>query len=170
MYRECLGPQLFWLMCHDEFLDVVEVPQRYIFLIIFFVSEHFSSATEKGMKCHMRDLCRYLRKPSIQSNVSFPMPGSTIMCSCVYVLWCAKSVESNVGFPMPGPTLMCSCVYFKVQRVFSNVDFSSAWIYINVSCVCHNLLKVWKVMWVFQCIYLHEGAVVCVLMYRECGK
>ena len=35
-----------------------EVPQRYIFLIIFFVSENLSSATEKGVKCHLWHLCR----------------------------------------------------------------------------------------------------------------
>ena len=40
------------------------MPQRYIFLIIFFVSEHLSSATENDAKCHMWHLCRYLRKPA----------------------------------------------------------------------------------------------------------
>ena len=42
-----------------------KVPQRYIYLIIVFVSEHLSSATKNDSKCHMQHLCRYLRKPAL---------------------------------------------------------------------------------------------------------
>ena len=37
-----------------------------ILLIIFFVSEHLSSATKKGAKCYMWHLCLYLRKLVIE--------------------------------------------------------------------------------------------------------
>ena len=35
----------------------------YFFNIIFFISEHLSSATNNDRKYHMWHLCRYLRKP-----------------------------------------------------------------------------------------------------------
>ena len=56
------------------------------------------------------------------------MPGSTIRTS--FVLRYTKSVESNASFPMPGSTF-------------------------RTSCVCCNVLRVLKVMRVFQCLGLH---------------
>ena len=47
-----------------------KVPRRYIFLIIFFVSEHLSSATKNDAKCHMWHLCRYLRNPAVHVTVA----------------------------------------------------------------------------------------------------
>ena len=55
-----------------------KVPQRNIFLIIFFVSENLS--VEKGVKCYMWHLCRYLRKPGLEC-APFTVPYGLFNCS-----------------------------------------------------------------------------------------
>ena len=64
----------------------------------------------------------------VESNVSFPVPGSTLISSCVLLY--KESVDSNVSFPLPGSTLISSCV-------------------------CCYVMKVWKVMGVFHCLDLN---------------
>ena len=53
---------------------------------------------------------------NVESNVSFPVPGSTLISS--FVLLCNESVESNVSFPVPGSTLIFSCVCSYIMRVY----------------------------------------------------
>ena len=53
---------------------------------------------------------------SVESNVSFPVTGSTLISSCV--LLCNESVESNESFPVPGSKLITSCVCCYVMRVW----------------------------------------------------
>ena len=57
------------------------------------------------------------------SNARIYFMGDIVVCCNVF------SVESNASFPTPGSTLM-------------------------MSCLCCNVLKVWKIMRVFQCLDL----------------
>ena len=67
----------------------------------------------------------------MESNVSFPVPGSTLISRCLHVSLCIESVESNVSFPVSRSTVIKSCVCCYVTSAYKIMRISSAWIYIN---------------------------------------
>ena len=126
--------QIFWLMCHNEFVDVVrsatKVHISYYFLCVLAPLTFY----KKDVKCYMWHLCRYLRKPG--SCLGFLKVGVNHGIFHVYHFW---------NFLIFEYTWVCSSSSSKNKNIYLNLSINSIdlkmSIYLSISKMCSSLFS-----------------------------